>query len=190
MSPNIKVDINNLFANVSVSDRARLLAVSAPHSSDWLHTLPLSSCGLRLNNEDIHVAVGLCLGTALCEIHLCPCGTLVDANGLHGLSCKSSSVKHARYANINDLVYHTLRRAEISTIMEPTDLSKLMVNDPSVCHYYPGKQANLFSWMSPLRILWLNHTLSILLKFLVQRLQLPLFEKSLNMSILFAAIIF
>jgi len=31
--------------------RARLLAVAAPHSGDWLHTLPISACGLHL--EDI-----------------------------------------------------------------------------------------------------------------------------------------
>ena len=29
-------------------DQARLLAVKAPHSSDWLHALPISACGIRL----------------------------------------------------------------------------------------------------------------------------------------------
>ena len=32
-------------------DRARLLAVAAPHASDWLNTLPIASCGLRLDDE-------------------------------------------------------------------------------------------------------------------------------------------
>jgi hypothetical protein len=40
-------------------NRARLLAVSAEHSSDWLHALPLSSCGLRLDDDCLRVAVGL-----------------------------------------------------------------------------------------------------------------------------------
>ena len=39
--------------------RARLLAVSSEHSGDWLHALPISSCGLRLDNEAIRVATGL-----------------------------------------------------------------------------------------------------------------------------------
>ena len=46
-------------------NRARLLAASAPHSGDWLHALPLSTCGLRLDNEAVRVAVGLRLGTSL-----------------------------------------------------------------------------------------------------------------------------
>ena len=67
-------------------NRAWLLAASAPHSSDWLHALPLSTCGLRLDNEA--VAVSLRLGTSLCKPHQCPCGKQVDARGTHGLSCK------------------------------------------------------------------------------------------------------
>ena len=43
----------------STVDQARLLAVSTPHSGDWLHALPLSGCGLRLDDKAIHIAVGL-----------------------------------------------------------------------------------------------------------------------------------
>ena len=52
-------------------NRARLLAASAPHSGDWLHALPLSTCGLRLDNEADRVAVGLRLSISLCEPHQC-----------------------------------------------------------------------------------------------------------------------
>src|ERR1700730_4630471 len=34
----------------NATDRARLLAVSAKRSSDWLHTLPIASCGLFLED--------------------------------------------------------------------------------------------------------------------------------------------
>ena len=37
-------------------DRARLLAVRAPHSSDWLHALPISACGLRLDDDTIRIS--------------------------------------------------------------------------------------------------------------------------------------
>ena len=42
--------------------KARVLAAAAPHAGDWLHALPISNCGLRLDDECIRVAVGLRLG--------------------------------------------------------------------------------------------------------------------------------
>ena len=65
----------------STVDQARLLAVTSPHSGDWLHALPLSECGLRLDDKAIHIAVGLRLGANICEPHQCPWGTSVDAKG-------------------------------------------------------------------------------------------------------------
>ena len=50
-------------------NRARLLAALEPYGGDWLHALPLSTCGLRLDKEAVRVAVGLRLGTSLCEPH-------------------------------------------------------------------------------------------------------------------------
>ena len=43
-------------------DQATLVALKAPHSSGWLFTLRITSCGLRLSDEAIRVAVGLRLG--------------------------------------------------------------------------------------------------------------------------------
>ena len=77
-------------------DKARLLAVSAPHAGDWLMAMPISSCGLRLDNEAIRVAVGLRLGCRLCTEHRCPCGAIVDERGIHGLSCRLAAGRLAR----------------------------------------------------------------------------------------------
>ena len=69
-------------------DQARLIALKDSHSSDWLFALPITSCGLRLSDEAIWVAVGLRLGLNICEPHTCPCAADVCARGTHGLSCK------------------------------------------------------------------------------------------------------
>src|SRR6218665_2289517 len=66
---------------------ARLKAVSSPHASGWLYALPITACGLKLEDEDVRVAVGLRLGGALCEAHKVGCGGPIDARGSHGLSC-------------------------------------------------------------------------------------------------------
>jgi len=47
--------------------RARLLASAAAHSGDWLHAVPISACGLRLDNEALRVAVGLRFGAEICQ---------------------------------------------------------------------------------------------------------------------------
>ena len=63
--------------------RASFLAASMQHSGDWLFAMPIASCGLRLDDEAVRVAVdGLRLGVDLCEPHQCHCGSLVDARGL------------------------------------------------------------------------------------------------------------
>ena len=45
--------------------RARLLAAASEHSGDWLHAIPITACGLRLDYEAIRMAVGLRLGCTL-----------------------------------------------------------------------------------------------------------------------------
>ena len=68
--------------------RARLLAVMAKESGAWLHALPISTLGLRMDGNTIRVAVGvgLCLDSTLCLPHACQhCSVEVDSLGLHGL---------------------------------------------------------------------------------------------------------
>src|SRR6218665_2666245 len=40
-------------------DQARIKASQSSHASDWLHALPISARGLRLDDETVRVAVGL-----------------------------------------------------------------------------------------------------------------------------------
>ena len=50
--------------------RARLLGASAPESGAWLHALPAPNLGTFLDDNALRVAVGLRLGTKLCEPHV------------------------------------------------------------------------------------------------------------------------
>ena len=104
-------------------NKARLLAASAAHDSDWLQALLISSCGLRIDDEAVRVAVGLRLYTNLCDQHRCPCGTVVDCRGTHGLSCNRSSARIARHSYINDIIHRALVRAKIASVKEPVGLS-------------------------------------------------------------------
>jgi len=68
--------------------KAVLLAAVAPHSGDWLSALPIASCGLRMDDESVRVAVALRLGLGVYVPHSCPCGEAVGAWGQHAFVCK------------------------------------------------------------------------------------------------------
>ena len=75
-----------LEAATDPSSRGQLLAVHSRESEAWLHTLPMSSLGLQMDNETICVAIGLHLGVTLCRPHVCHlCGASVHSLGSHGL---------------------------------------------------------------------------------------------------------
>ena len=72
-APIIDADKTSLWSSLTDSyNRARLLAFSSPHCGDWLHALPVASCGTRVDNAAIRVAVGPRIRVHLCEPHICP----------------------------------------------------------------------------------------------------------------------
>jgi hypothetical protein len=120
--------------------------VCAPHSGDWLHALPISSCGLRLDDEAVRVAVGLRLGAKLCEPHKCPCGTEVDPEGTHGLACRRSSGRTPRHHTINDLVWRALVRADVPAIKEPAGLLRSDGKRPDGLTQIPWQAGRCMTW--------------------------------------------
>jgi len=145
--PGIVMDIQSIRDQAKDEyNRARINAVSAPHSGDWLHARPITSCGLRLDDEAVRVAVGMRLGVNLCEPHKCPCGTLVDARGTHGLSCKQVAGRMARHHWINDLVWRALSRANIPSCKEPNGLSRSDGRRPDGMTLIPWKSGKALLW--------------------------------------------
>jgi len=70
--PGVLRDRSSVEGNLADSEQlARFLAAAAPHSGDWLLTLPITSCGLMLDDEFVHVAVRMRLGINLCKPHVC-----------------------------------------------------------------------------------------------------------------------
>jgi hypothetical protein len=126
--------------------QARLLAVSAPHSGDWLHALPISSCGLRLDDEAVRVAVGLRLGARLCEPHQCPCGARVDPEGTHGLACRRSAGRTSRHHALNDLVWRALGRANVPAVKEPVGLVRSDGKRPDGLTQIPWQAGKCMTW--------------------------------------------
>ena len=104
--------------------KARLAAVSASHSGDWLHARPIPSCGLRLEDVAIRVAIGLRLSVDLRHPHKCPYSATVDAQEIHGLACKLAAGRMPRHQALNDLIGRALTNAGVPSTKEPSGMSQ------------------------------------------------------------------
>jgi hypothetical protein len=113
-----------LSAAQNQAGRARLIAAAAPHSGDFLHAVPCSSVGTRLDDTSLRIAVSLRLGAAICAPHTCICGQQVDSTGTHGLACRKSAGRHVRHNAVNDLIKRALTSANIPAMLEPTSLCR------------------------------------------------------------------
>ena len=126
---------------------ARLLAASTSESGAWLNALPISSLGLRMDNNTIRVAVGIRLGTQLCRPHMCHhCGSEVDGSGIHGLSCRWSEGRHHRHSALNDIVFRALSAAKVPSRLEPSGIYRSDGKRPDGMSIVPWKSGKLLVW--------------------------------------------
>ena len=76
-----------LFNMSSVAaDRARLLSISAPHSSSWLSIVPSEGLGLHFKPNQYNVALKWWLGLDTSSCSLCP-DSILDPLGHHASTC-------------------------------------------------------------------------------------------------------
>ena len=112
-----------LDASPDDTNLARLLASAARESGAWLSALPMSSIGLRMEDDVIRVSVGIRLGVPLCEPHDCSsCGGHVDRLGIHGLKCRFSKGRHSRHAVINDIIKRSLDSIKVPSHLQPAGM--------------------------------------------------------------------
>ena len=146
-APKIEATFNLIFDCASNQQAsARLRAVAVAESGAWLHALPISSLGLRMDDESI-IAVGLRLGVPLCWPHLCvSCGADVDELGTHGLSCRFSKGRHSRHAAVNDTIKRSLEAAKVPCHLEPTGLYRSDGKRPDGATLVPWKRGKVLVW--------------------------------------------
>jgi len=146
-APVVASTFETLLASAAdIYTKARLRAVSSPHSGDWLKAIPSSSLGLRLDNEGMRIAVGLRLGTNLCAPFICVCGKQVDARGAHGLSCVKSAGRQLRHTLVNNEVCRAFSRAGIPARKEPTGLVPASQLRPDGSTVIPWAQGRCLAW--------------------------------------------
>ena len=125
---------------------ARLTAVSAPHAGAFLHAIPMTAMGTRMNDHSLRIAVAIRLGTAVCAEHRCVCGAMVDVSGIHGLSCRISKGRLARHNAVNELIKRALLTAEIPSRLEPAKLSHTDNKRPDGVSTMPWSRGQCLAW--------------------------------------------
>ena len=135
-----------LNAAQSLPDRARLLAVSSPSAGTWLNAVPIRSLGLKLEDEELRIAVALRLGIKVSLPYSCECGVRVAENATHGLDCRRSSGKHIRHASANDVIIRALQASGIPSQKEPQGLSRDDGKRPDGATLIPWQQGRCTVW--------------------------------------------
>ena len=86
----------------------------------WLNVVPCKNLGLKLNDQQLRISIGLRLGANICVGHTCHCGKRVERDGLHGIFCtKSDGRSHVIYATLNSLIKQTLESLDLPSMLEP-----------------------------------------------------------------------
>ena len=88
--PRSSLRYEGLLQNGNSEEKAILLSTSSEDSSAWVHAVPISSLGLKLENSSFKIACGLRIGAKICVPYRCICGAQVDPFGRHGLHCQKA----------------------------------------------------------------------------------------------------
>jgi len=126
--------------------RASFMAAASSHSGDWLLAFPIASCGLKLDDETVRVAVVLRLGFSLCVLHQCQCGAQVDARGTHSFVCKQAPGKASRHHAFNDVVARAFSSAGVPAVKEPAGLCRTDGKRPDGMTLIPWKAGKPVVW--------------------------------------------
>lgn len=127
-SPIMEKTVTAMIDNADAENKARLLAVTAPHAGDFLFAVPNAALGTRLSHDALRIGVALRLAAPILTEHRCICGTaMADQYGRHGLVCRKSQGKIARHEEVNDIIKRSLATARCPAQREP-HLSR--PNDP------------------------------------------------------------
>ena len=75
--------------------------------SQWLNAVPCKNLGLKYDDQQPWIPIGLRLGANICVAHTCHCGK-TKRDGLHCLSCTKSAGRFSHHATLNSLIKQTL----------------------------------------------------------------------------------
>ena len=103
--------------------------------------------GLKLDDQQLWISIGLRLGANICVAHSCHCGKTVERDSLHGLSCTKSARRLSCQATLNSLIKQLLGYLVLPSMLEMRGLYRTDGKRPDAVTMIPwemGKQLLVF----------------------------------------------
>ena len=139
-------EIADLILRLEPTDVKRFNAFQDRFGSQWLNVIPCKKLRLKLSNQPLRIAIGLRLGSKLCERHKCVCGKDVTEDGWHGLSCLKSAGRFSRHSNLNALIKQSLLSTHIASVLEPRHLYRTDQKRPDGLTLVPWADGKQLLW--------------------------------------------
>ena len=136
-------DIADLIFRLEPTDVKRFNTFQDRFGSQWLNVIPCKNLRLKLSNQQFRIAIGLRLGSKICERHKCVCGKDVTEDGWHGLSCLKSAGRFSRHSKLNALLKQSFFSTHVPSVLEPQHLYRTDQKRPDGLTLVPqavGKQ--------------------------------------------------
>ena len=115
-------EIADLVLRLKPTDVKRFNAFQDRFGSQWLNVIPCKNLGLKLSNQQLRTAIGLRLGSKICERLKCVCGNDVNEDGWHGLSCLKIAGRFSSHSNLNALIKQSVSSTHIPSVLGPRHL--------------------------------------------------------------------
>ena len=145
-TPLCKKKFQQLMDDANAEEKAILLSTSSENASCWVHSVPVTSLGLKLDNPSFKIVCGLRIGAKICSPYTCRCGAKVNEFGRHGLSCQKAAGRFGRHSEANSLVKKALASIEITSTLEPLGLSTTDGKRPDGLTHFTWKNGKPLIW--------------------------------------------
>ena len=112
--------------------------------SHWLNVGSCKNLGLKLDDQQLRISIGLLLGAKICIAHTCHCGKRVERDGVHGISCTKSAGSFSRHSQFS-------HKADVGISRMPSMLQPRGLDIPD------GKRPNgvtMIPWEMGKQLVW------------------------------------
>ena len=114
--------------------------------SQWLNVVPCKNLGLKLDDQQLRISIGLRIGANIYVAHTCNCGKRFERDGLHGLFCTKSAGRFSRHATLNSLIKQTLGSLDLPLMLEQRGLHRTDGKRPDGVTMIPWEMGKHLLW--------------------------------------------